>query len=82
MDQGNGGVLTDSHVSKEREHELVFAVVIKHFGEPNKLRYKVARRLAKTIKLHFGDGTEVHIGTRDGNLVKWTEEEWPKGGDD
>ena len=73
--------MIDHLVSKEREHELVFAVVIPHFGEPNKLRYKVARRLAKLVKQSFGDGIEVHIGTRAGNRVDWTEEAWPRGDD-
>ena len=68
-------------LSREREHELVFAVVIPQFGDPKKIRYKVARRLAKVVKLHFGSDCEIHIGSRYGNRVDWTEDVWPKGDD-
>ena len=73
--------MTDHPLSRERDCELVFAVVIPHFGEPDKIRYRVARQLARVVKRSFGGGIEVHIGTRAGNRVDWTEEEWPKGGD-
>ena len=65
----------------EKECEFTFAVVIKTYGDSNTLRYKVARRLAKVVKLNFGKNIEVHIGNRNGNAVHWDEndEVWPKG---
>lgn len=63
----------------EREFEAVYAVVIPSYGDPKKLRYKMARRLAKVVQLNFGDKIQVHIGTRKGNLVEWTDDVWPKG---
>lgn len=66
---------------KEHECNFVFAVVIPSYGNPFKLRYKVAKRLAKLVKLNFGPGIEVHIGNQNGNAVHWSEEDdiWPKG---
>ena len=66
-------------VSKERDCEFTFAVVIRNFGDPVKLRYKMARTLAKVVKMNFGDRVEVHIGTRAGNAVSWDEDAWPEG---
>ena len=63
----------------ERDCEFVYAVVIRNYGDPNKLLYKIGRSLAKAIKLSFGDGCEVHVGTRKGNAISWTEDVWPKG---
>jgi ribosomal protein S4E len=68
-------------MSRERDCELTFAVVTKNFGDPVKLRYKTARKLAKVVKMAFGPGAEVYIGTKDGNHITWSEEKeiWPKG---
>jgi len=66
---------------RERPCELVFAVVIRDYGVPSKIRYKVAKRLAKLVNLNF-TGAEVHIGSRNGNVVNWDpDERWPKGDD-
>ena len=68
-------------LSKEHDCELVYAVVIPSYGKPNDLRYKIARRMDKILKLSFDKHAEVHIGTRNGNLVSWSEDDevWPKG---
>ena len=73
--------MTTTFQSKEHDCELVFAVVIPSYGKPNVIRYKMARRLAKTLKLSFSKDAQVHIGTKNGNLVTWSEEDevWPKG---
>lgn len=65
--------------SRERDHEFVFAVIIPSYGDFRKIQYKLARRLAKVVKLNFGDKIQVHIGSREGNLVQWTDDVWPNG---
>lgn len=65
--------------SKERSGEMTFAVIIPYYGDPTKIRYKIARRLAKAVKLNFGNDIQVHIGTREGNEVQWTDDVWPNG---